>query len=1406
MIYTINGKHSDVYGNFTITAQDLGLADKVHMHGENDIENLETLLNDKSDLTHSHVAVKSIQVGNGAALTESVSISSVGATISISGQDLTITSQITTDVDLNNAPSVVNWQNKKPAYLYTSGPWSTLHNSRLGRGYSPAAVTDVNAMFAFTSKLTRPIADIFLYQNGTVTKVTQVKDETDQSYYPPPAFDKIQMTSVDLDKIGIRKAAEGEQYEIPILNVSNNTFEVVVTPYPANGKWYLECDQFDIPKVVYTGKQTVLITVPDLEVGTYLCTVYAKPAHDTNPTTVWGYRDSSSFIKFYRVITPSSDVQPDYYWSLDNTMVEAIHNLQGVYHGETEDETPTFSDNAVNGYAYKSKRQYTTVPEVNGICTDNVVVDPRENGLSLSMFIKPDVDNPGRNSQTYVWFAGSNKESQLGIVESYGSPNLVWFGVQQNVPTVVLANTRWTHWCFTISKPLTEADGYTASQLNNAWYFRAKLYIDGEEKWSKDLLVYKSHASRFDHIGGDTHQFRIGSITTRNQNDWLFDEIKIYKTELSLDDVRKETASAGIIVDGGDTPKPTKLPDEPRIAENAPSDPTTIPLSADLKVFVIDQNTIAVGGNFETFYNARLRAEYTKSLPNMEQNYRNGFQPKWKHEFYYNHTIYELQQRYEPLILDRYDSGAHFKMDGVSTTWLGGWSNASGAWEVEDAYDQTERYLVNAANITHFAYLRLESNMIEGSTHTITDTDGNSVTFTYDKTSPSWAIKVNQEGYAPDSTAKCAYLGAWLGSYGTHVMTPTTFTLMDDSDNVVFTGTPVLRNSTDSAMTLGKTRKFTGEQVYQMDFSTVTTPGTYRIHIPGIGYSWSFVIGPQVVDRLFYTHARGLYHQRSGVAKNDPYTRWPMAKSQDITYNAPFPGEDKNLDGFKDEAGNWISLTAFNIINYRRGEISHRDVYGGWWDAADWDRRDYHLACVRSMCSAYLMYPNKFKDNQLHIPESGDGIPDILSEALWGMDVWRRCQREDGGVGLWIESAGHPNNADAVQDTRPFAMAEPTAYSSLHYALTAAQLSRALKHAGAYKHADLYADSAIRAFHWGESNLAHIEVTLNSIRYTYDEPAEKVIDRNWMRYRKQIMFWAAGQMYLLTNDIQYSKYLTDEYWGEYKATFDIEDSFFKNVFWELAETDLEPYASYMRNWIISKADLWTSYQDQYAYHDTAFPPGSNWAAAIAWGNCHPNARGQLWSVAYYLTQNIKYKTAIQHGINWLTGCNALGRTLTTGVGKVYPVRILSKIDQHLRNTQHTFDPVPGITCYTYGTNGLVSTAINNTYLLSKDAKLKDSNFAGCNINLMPGRLRNVVSTGGGPIAVYMEANLPMWRSHVPLQDFAVDMNEFTISETIAGNLLLLAPLLSEQWSPETSWKERTPITDPKQLEGYVFLP
>ena len=205
----------------------------------------------------------------------------------------------------------------------------------------------------------------------------------------------------------------------------------------------------------------------------------------------------------------------------------------------------------------------------------------------------------------------------------------------------------------------------------------------------------------------------------------------------------------------------------------------------------------------------------------------------------------------------------------------------------------------------------------------------------------------------------------------------------------------------------------TGEETYVCDFSALQAEGEYQIYIPGVGYSHKFRIGQAALGKAFWTHCRGLFHHRSGcsgVVK--PHTNWEYPKPAHYwTWESKFICDDTTYDLCATPDGvTYPTLFAnkhFSMIpNNTTGRL-FRDLRGGWYDAADFDRRPYHFLCVRDLVEAYLRFPQNFTDGQLDLPESGNGIPDILSEAEWGLDVWRRGQREDGGVAAWIEANGH---------------------------------------------------------------------------------------------------------------------------------------------------------------------------------------------------------------------------------------------------------------------------------------------------------------------------------------------------------------------------------------------------------------
>ena len=165
---------------------------------------------------------------------------------------------------------------------------------------------------------------------------------------------------------------------------------------------------------------------------------------------------------------------------------------------------------------------------------------------------------------------------------------------------------------------------------------------------------------------------------------------------------------------------------------------------------------------------------------------------------------------------------------------------------------------------------------------------------------------------------------------------------------------------------------------------------------PGIGRSWNFEIGGDAIGMAFYTHIRGLYHQRSGIKKGPPHTNWLMGADHMESWVGGFSPNSADYDtdenkgyGYTDENGKPVKVEHFDVIRETATNIKLPDVHGGWWDAGDYDRRSYHFRIVEDLLTAYFMFPEKFADKQLDIPESGNGIPDIIDEAAWGIEVWR---------------------------------------------------------------------------------------------------------------------------------------------------------------------------------------------------------------------------------------------------------------------------------------------------------------------------------------------------------------------------------------------------------------------------------
>ena len=264
----------------------------------------------------------------------------------------------------------------------------------------------------------------------------------------------------------------------------------------------------------------------------------------------------------------------------------------------------------------------------------------------------------------------------------------------------------------------------------------------------------------------------------------------------------------------------------------------------------------------------------------------------------------------------------------------------------------------------------------------------------------TYHIKVDQFGYFPQSRKVAVIADPQVGYNATETFLPGTGTNQYQvrrwsDDVVVFTGTLQAWNG-------GATHVQSGDRGWWFDFSSVTVAGSYYVYdlANNVG-SFRFDIGDQVYDEILKHTLRTFFYQRINFAKQVPFTdsRWADG--------ACFEGNNQDR---------------YATSRFAKGDLSTaKDLHGGWMDAGDLNKyTTFANSAVIQLMEAYRINPGVFKDNY-NIPESGNGIPDILDEVKWELDFLKRMQDGTGTNGFLLK-VGVDNYNEVTPpstDTRP---------------------------------------------------------------------------------------------------------------------------------------------------------------------------------------------------------------------------------------------------------------------------------------------------------------------------------------------------------------------------------------------------
>jgi hypothetical protein len=144
------------------------------------------------------------------------------------------------------------------------------------------------------------------------------------------------------------------------------------------------------------------------------------------------------------------------------------------------------------------------------------------------------------------------------------------------------------------------------------------------------------------------------------------------------------------------------------------------------------------------------------------------------------------------------------------------------------------------------------------------------------------AIHVNQEGYLPLFPKK-ALVGYYLGNLGEMTILTNSFSIVNaQSGATAYSGTLTPRTDTGYNYLPAPY-----QQVREADFSNFTTPGQYRLVVPGMGASLPFRIDEGIGMVFARTYALGLFHQRSGFNVAMPFTRFAHAADHTAPASVP---------------------------------------------------------------------------------------------------------------------------------------------------------------------------------------------------------------------------------------------------------------------------------------------------------------------------------------------------------------------------------------------------------------------------------------------------------------------------------------------------------------------------------------
>lgn len=533
---------------------------------------------------------------------------------------------------------------------------------------------------------------------------------------------------------------------------------------------------------------------------------------------------------------------------------------------------------------------------------------------------------------------------------------------------------------------------------------------------------------------------------------------------------------------------------------------------------------------------------------------------------------------------------------------------------------------------------------------------------------PPPKVRVNQVGYFPALAKRAIVANA--------TPTPLAWQLLNGEGAVVDKGMTVF-NGNDAA---------SGEAVHLVDFSAFNRPGAkYKLKIGG-DESPSFAIGRDLFKKLKYDALAYFYHNRSGV----PITM-------------PFAGEEKWARPAGHLSDRSVPCAPGTGCSYSL------DVSGGWYDAGDHGKyvvnggisvwtllNEYERAKALGSSSA------DFADGKMNIPESKNGVPDLLDEARWELEFLLKMQVPAGNpLAGMVHHKVHDEKWTALgmaphEDVMKRYLRPPSTAATLNLAATAGQAARIWKTLDPAFSAKCLAAAEI-AWAAAQANPAvHAPGSDNAGGGPYDD--KNVADD---------FYWAAAELLLTTGKDVYKEAVVRS--PLFKIIPGPRNAALGSMTWQDTQAlgsislavvpgglDAASVASLRAN-LVAVADAYLDVIETQGYR-LPMKPGNG--GKYPWGSNSVVLNNMIiLGLANDFTGNVKYLSGMVEGMDYILGRNPLSQSYVTGYG-----------ERALKNPHHRFWAHQVNAKFPVAPPGAVSGGPNSGL---EDPYVKAAGLAGC---------------------------------------------------------------------------------------------